>query len=98
MRGGPPSATMPAPPAGAACASEADDAADVVVDIPEGDTVAFLQEAGRRTSEGSYRMELRLSMSGEVDDDSTTVATGVVDGADSYMEMDFGAMFEEMAG
>ncbi|MFS8482482.1 MAG: hypothetical protein FWJ94_11310 [Acidimicrobiia bacterium] len=84
--------------AGAACASEADDAADVVVDIPEGDTVAFLQEAGRRTSEGSYRMELRLSMSGEVDDDSTTVATGVVDGADSYMEMDFGAMFEEMAG
>ncbi len=127
MRGGAPSATMPAAEpsqrkdtmhatrrparpgrralgaatlalllAGAACASEADDAADVRVDVPGGDPVAFLQEAGRQTSEGSYRMELRLSMSDGVDDDSTVVASGVVDGADAHVELDLGAMFDEM--
>jgi hypothetical protein len=83
--------------AGAACASEADDAADVRVDIPEGDTAAFLQDAGRRTSEGSYRMEVLLSMSGEVDDGSAVIMSGVVDGTDAHMEMYLGAMIEEMA-
>ncbi|HLT70568.1 MAG TPA: hypothetical protein VKZ72_10410 [Acidimicrobiales bacterium] len=82
---------------GAACASEADDAADLVVDIPGGDRAAFVREASQRTAETSYRIEMRISATGEVDDDSPVTARGATDGSSWYLSMDLGVMAEAMA-
>lgn len=85
-----------------ACAGEADDAGiDTDVDtVAPGQfeaTAAYLSQAADRSAAESYRIEMLLSLTGEVDESAPPFMSGTVDGDSYHYVMDMGPMFDQMA-
>jgi hypothetical protein len=86
-----------------ACASESDSRlADVQTDAVEpGDfrvTANYLQQAAEQSTAEGYRVEVLLSLSDEVSDDTPPLMTGEVGGDRFHYVMDMGSMIDQMAG
>jgi hypothetical protein len=86
----------------AACAGEGDDgtAADVQTEAVEPGrfeaTAAYLRSAAEQSTAEGYHLEMRLSMTGEVDDTTPPMMTGEVDGDRYHFVMDMGPMMSQM--
>lgn len=86
----------------AACASEGDDpVADVQTEAVEPGqfeaTATYLKAAAEQSTAEGYHMEMRFSMTGEVDDDAPPMMAGEVDGDRYHFVMDLSPMMSQMA-
>lgn len=89
--------------AGPACASEADigatqvetDGGAVAADFEA--TAAFLHQAAAQSTAEGYRVEMRMSFTGEVDEGATPLMSGEVEDDSYHYVMDMGSMMEEMS-
>lgn len=86
----------------AACAGESEDGGGVIEADGTGSgefeaTAAFLRQAAEQSTAEGYRLEMRLSMGGEVDETAAPLMSGEVDGDRYHYLMDLGVMMKELA-
>ena len=83
-----------------ACATESGPGAGDADTVAAGGfeaTAEYLQEAADQSLAEGYRVELLLSLDGEIDDDTAPMMTGGVDGDRYHYEMDMGTVVEQTA-
>lgn len=86
--------------AGPACATESEDGGGTDVEAGGGArefaaTAAYLRQAAEQSTAEGYRLEMRISLTGEVDEQGPPFVTGEVDGDRQHLVMDMASMMTQ---